>query len=142
MNNVHILLLTHEWRRKWQLTPVLLPGRFHGWRSLVGYSPWGRKELDTTEWHHFLSFYSSFWRRKWQPTPVFLPGESRGWRVLVGCSPWGCKESDTTEWLTLSLSFTFKSFLILYLYSKSSYFKNIYLPLMCYHSSILRAGIF
>ena len=29
------------WRRKWQLTPVLLPGKFHGWRSLVGYSPWG-----------------------------------------------------------------------------------------------------
>ena len=32
------------WRRKWQSTPVLLPGKFHGQRSLVGYSPWGRKE--------------------------------------------------------------------------------------------------
>ena len=30
-------------------TPVLLPGKFHGWRSLVGYSPWGREESDTTE---------------------------------------------------------------------------------------------
>ena len=30
-------------------TPVLLPGKFHGLRSLVGFSPWGRKELDTTE---------------------------------------------------------------------------------------------
>ena len=29
------------WRRKWQLTPVLLPGKSHGWRSLVGYSLWG-----------------------------------------------------------------------------------------------------
>ena len=38
------------WRRKWQSTPVLLPGKSHGKRSLVGYSPWGRKELDTTEW--------------------------------------------------------------------------------------------
>ena len=37
------------WRRKWQPTPVLLPGKFHGLRSLVGYSPWGRKELDMTE---------------------------------------------------------------------------------------------
>ena len=37
--------------------------------SLVGYSPWGCKELDTTEWLHFLSFYCSFWRKKWQPTP-------------------------------------------------------------------------
>ena len=42
-------------RRKWQPTPVLLPGKFHGQRSLVGYSPWGRKELDTTERLHFTS---------------------------------------------------------------------------------------
>ena len=40
-------------RRKWQPTPVLLPGESHGGRSLVGYSPWGHKELDTTEWLHF-----------------------------------------------------------------------------------------
>ena len=40
------------WKRKWQPTPVLLPGKFHGWRSLVGYSPWGCKELDTTEQLH------------------------------------------------------------------------------------------
>ena len=33
-------------------TPVLLPGISHGWRSLVGYSPWGRTQLDTTEWLH------------------------------------------------------------------------------------------
>ena len=37
------------WRRKWQSTPVLLPGKSHGRRSLVGYSPWGRRESDTTE---------------------------------------------------------------------------------------------
>ena len=36
-------------RRKWQPIPIFLPGEFHGQRSLVGYSPWGRKELDTTE---------------------------------------------------------------------------------------------
>ena len=36
-------------RRKWQPTPGLLPGKSHGWRSLVGYSPWGRKELDMTK---------------------------------------------------------------------------------------------
>ena len=36
------------WRRKWQLTPVFLPGKFHGRRSLAGYSPWGRKESDMT----------------------------------------------------------------------------------------------
>ena len=41
------------WRRKWQPSPALLPGKSHGPRSLVGYSPWGRKELDTTERLHF-----------------------------------------------------------------------------------------
>ena len=37
------------WRRKWQPTPVFSPGESHGQRSLVGYSPWGHKELDRTE---------------------------------------------------------------------------------------------
>ena len=36
------------WRRKWQLTPVFLPGESHGQESLVGYSPWGHKESDMT----------------------------------------------------------------------------------------------
>ena len=37
------------WRRKWQPTPVFMPGEFHGQRSMVGYCPWGRKESDITE---------------------------------------------------------------------------------------------
>ena len=37
------------WRRAWQPTPVFLPGESHEQRSLADYSPWGRKELDTTE---------------------------------------------------------------------------------------------
>ena len=41
------------WRRQWQPTPVLLPGKSYGLRSLVGYSPWGCKELDMTEQLHF-----------------------------------------------------------------------------------------
>jgi len=40
-------------RRQWHPTPVLLPGKSHGWRSLVGCSPWGREESDTTERLHF-----------------------------------------------------------------------------------------
>ena len=35
--------------RKWQPTPVFLPGKFHGQRNLAGYRPWGRKESDMTE---------------------------------------------------------------------------------------------
>ena len=41
------------WRRQWHPTPVLLPGKSHGWRSLVGSSPWGCQESDTTEQLHF-----------------------------------------------------------------------------------------
>ena len=43
------------WRRKWQSTPVFLPGESHGRRGLVGYSPRGRKESDTTERLHLTS---------------------------------------------------------------------------------------
>ena len=59
----------------------ILAGKSHGWRRLVGYSPWGHKESDTTEWLHFIS-----------PTPVFWAGEFHGLY-----SPWGRKESDTQE---------------------------------------------
>ena len=41
------------WRRQWHPTPVLLPGKSHGQRSLVGCSPWGCLESDMTEWLHF-----------------------------------------------------------------------------------------
>ena len=37
------------WRREWKPALVFLPRKFHGWRSLVGYRPWGHKESDTTE---------------------------------------------------------------------------------------------
>ena len=42
----------YVWRRQWHPTPVLLPGKSHGQRSLVGCRPWGRKESDTTERLH------------------------------------------------------------------------------------------
>ena len=86
-------------RRQWHPTPVLLPGKSHGRRSLVGCNPWGRQESDMTERLHFHFPFSTFmhWRRKWQPTPVFLPGESQRQGSLVSCRLWGRTESDTTE---------------------------------------------
>ena len=55
-------------------TTVFLHGKFHGWRSLVGYSPWGHKESDMTEWLHFplhLSFITEIliekvYKHKWE----------------------------------------------------------------------------
>ena len=50
----HLMVDTfHQWRRRWHPTPVLLLGKSHGQRRLVGCSPWGRKESDTTERLHF-----------------------------------------------------------------------------------------
>ena len=45
--------IPYNWKRQWQPTPALLPGKSRGQRSLVGYSPWGHKESDTTERLHF-----------------------------------------------------------------------------------------
>ena len=71
------LLLLWSRRRQWQPTPVLLPGKSHGCRSLVGCSPWSRWVRH--DWETSLSLFTfTHWRRKWQPTPVFLPGESQG----------------------------------------------------------------
>ena len=85
------------WRRQWHPTPILLPGKSHGQRSLVGCSPMGSLRV-RHDWATSLSL-STFmhWRRKWQPTPVFLPGESQGRGSLVGCRLWGHTESEMTE---------------------------------------------
>ena len=71
-------------RRRWHPTPVFLPGKSHGRRSLVGGSPWGREELDTTDWLHFhalekeMATHSSVlaWRTPGTGEPGGLP--SRG----------------------------------------------------------------
>ena len=84
-----------HWRRKWQPTPVLLPGESHGRRSLVRYTVPGVAKSQTRLSDFTFTF--THWRRQWQPTPVFLPGESQGRTSLVGCRLWGRTESDTTE---------------------------------------------
>ena len=69
-------------------TPVLLPGKSQGRRSLLGCNPWGHTESGTTERLHFhFSFHAL--EKAMAPTPVFLPGDSQGRGSLVGCRPWG-----------------------------------------------------
>ena len=63
----------------WQPTPVFSPGKFHGQRSLVGYSPWGHKESDTTERP------SEVWLKGFQPSPGTLVS-SHGPEALFLCS--------------------------------------------------------
>ena len=63
----------------WQPTPVFLPEKSHGQRSLAGHSAWHHKRVG-----HDLA-------TKWQHTPVFFPEKSHGQRSLAGYSPWGRK---------------------------------------------------
>ena len=107
-----------HWRRKWQPTPVFLPGESQGRGSLVGRRLWGRTESDTTEATAAAADGASQvalmvrnvpanagdfpgrkmpWRRAWQPTPVFSPGKFHGRKSLAGYSLWGHKESDMTD---------------------------------------------
>ena len=81
------------WRRKWQPTPVFLPGESHGRRSLVGYSPRGRKESDTTERLHFHFHFS------WSVTPLSAPSNHHSTFVSVyltslTTSSWTVKKAE------------------------------------------------
>ena len=104
------------WRRKWQPTPVLLPGKAHGLRILVGYSPWGRKESDTTGPLHFTcalhGFYCAVHTRTCQewasqsckkvllPRPQYLPANYEGFLLycrLLKTSVFLSKQSQQTD---------------------------------------------
>ena len=70
------------WRRQWHPTPVLLPGNSHGWRSLVGCSPWGCEESDTTERLHILFSLSCIGEGNGNPLQCSClenPRDGRAW---------------------------------------------------------------
>ena len=71
-------------RRQWHPTPVLLPGKFHGWKSMEGCSPWGCWGSDTTERLHFHFSLSCI-------------GEGNDNPLQLGCCLCGHTESDMTE---------------------------------------------
>ena len=85
------------WRRQWHPTPVLLPGKSHGWRSLVGCSPWGHEELDMTEQLHFHFSFSCIGEGNGNPLQCSCLENPRDGGSLVGFRLWGRTESDTTE---------------------------------------------
>ena len=57
---VHPWVRKIPWRRAWQPTPLFLRGESHGQRSLVGYSPWGHKVPNTTEWLTLFTFFQEW----------------------------------------------------------------------------------
>ena len=91
-------------RRQWHPTPVLLPGISHGWRSLVGWSPWGREELDTTEqlpFHVSLSCIGEGNGNPLQCSCLENPRDGRAWWAAI----YGVTQSQTwLKWLSSSSS--------------------------------------
>ena len=89
-------------RRQWHPTPVLLPGKSHGQRSLVGGSPWGRTELDTTERLHFnfsLSCIGEGYGNPLQCSCLENPRDGKAWWAAV----YGVAQSRTRpKWLSSS----------------------------------------
>ena len=74
------------WRRQWHPIPVLLPGKSHGWRSLVGCSPWGRWGSDTTEQLHFHVSLSCFGEGNGNPLQCSClenPRDEEAWWAAV-----------------------------------------------------------
>ena len=92
------------WRRQWHPTPVLLPWKSHGWRSVVGCSPWGRWGSDTTERLHFL--FSPSWIGEGNGNPhqcacLENPRDGGAWWAAV----YGVTQSRTQlKWLSSSSS--------------------------------------
>ena len=83
-------------RRQWHPTPVLLPGKSHGRRNLVGCSPWGCEESETTEQLHFHFSLSCIGEGNGNPLQCSClenPRDGGAWWAAV----YGVTESDTTE---------------------------------------------
>ena len=81
-------------RRQWHPIPVLLPGKSHGWRSLVGCSPWGRSESDMTERLHFHCSLSCIGKGNGNPLQCSClenPRDKRAWWAAV----YGVAQSQT-----------------------------------------------
>ena len=74
------------WRSRWHPTPVLLPGKSHGWRSLMGCSPWGCEESDITEqlpFHFLLSCIGEGNGNPLQCSCLENPRDGRAWWAAV-----------------------------------------------------------
>ena len=98
------VILTSYQRRQWHPTPVLLPGKSHGWRSLVGCGPWSHKESDTTERLHFHFSLSCIGEGNGNPLQCSClenPRDGGAWWAAV----YGVTLSQTRlQWLSSRLS--------------------------------------
>ena len=111
-----------NWRRQWHPTPVLLPGKSHGRRSLVGCRPWGLEESDTTEWLHFHFSLSCIGEGNGNPLQCSClknPRDGGAWWAAI----YGVAQSWTgLKWLSSSSSSHFQT-VLLFFCPHSTYFQ-------------------
>ena len=112
-------------RRQWNPTLVLLPGKSHGRRRLVGCSPWGREESDTTEWLHFHFSLSCIREGNGNPLQCSClenPRDGGAWWAAV----YGVAESRTwLKWLSSSSSSSSEEFTQIYRYFRWNMVESI-----------------
>ena len=123
-----------HWRRQWHPTPVLLPGKSHGRRSLVTCSPWDCEESDTTEWLHFPFSLSCIGEGNGTPLQYSClenPRDGGAWWAAI----YAVSQSQTQlKWLSSSSS---SSIIILYTnyganFSSLPLFLNFFLSVPIY----------
>ena len=91
---INIVIYAFFWIVQWQPTPVLLPGKSHGQRNLVGCNPWGHSESDTTEWLHFPFSLSCIGEGNGNPLQCFClenPRDGGAWWAAI----YGVTQSQT-----------------------------------------------
>ena len=137
-----VFLSSAFWRRQLQPAPVLLPGKSHGRKSLVGCSPWGRKESDTTEWFHFHFSLSCIGEGNGNPLQCSClenPRDGGAWWAAIS----GVAQSDTTALIKQHLlywifSFYFLSHISDWYFSLFAVIINICIHWLVYSIDILR----
>ena len=126
-------VLVDIWRRQWHPTPVVLPGKSYGRRSLVGCSPWGRKESDMTERLHFHFSLSCIGEENGNPLKCSClenPRDRGAWWAAIS----GVTQSWTRLKRLISSSSRYLASEISYLLF--SYFENIFIEIQLTYSVV------
>ena len=113
-------------RRQWHPTPVLLPGKSHGRRSMEGCSPWGRWGSDTTEWLHFHALEKE----------MATHSSVLAWRIPGTGQPGGLLSIGSHrvehDWSDLAAAYSYYLYIIVYL------FQEVFILFTCFYFTLIK----
>ena len=136
------------WRRQWHPTPVLLPGKSHGWRSLVGCSPWGREEPDTTErlrFHFSLSCFGEGNGNPLQSSCLENPKDGGAWwaaasRVAQSRTRLKRLSSSSSKLLKVTTFYTSVSLLLSHTQGYCYHLSKFHIYVLVYYIGVFLSG--